>query len=71
MAEAIAFAIQAAELVKELLSVGTAVKDVMDMIDKNNSVLKKMQDENRNPSVAELDALNDESNKLRASRPDV
>lgn len=68
---AIAYAIQAFNLVKAAIEAGKALKDVYDIINRTNDALAKMESENRGPSDSEWDVLNEETERLRALRPDV
>ncbi len=65
---ALAFAIEALNTLPGLISAGI---DVIDLINKTSDDLKKMQDENRDPTDDEWAALNKAVEDLRAQRPDV
>ncbi len=65
---AIAFAIEALNVLPGLISSGI---DVIDLINKTSADLKKMQDENRDPTDSEWEALNKIVEDLRTQRPDV
>lgn len=67
----ILYAIKAFELVKSAISAGKAVKDIYDIITRTQDNLQKMQDEGRGPTDEEWDALNAETEALRAARPDI
>lgn len=71
MGSIVAYAIQAFNLVKAAMEAGKALKDVYDIIERTNATLAVMETENRGPSDAEWDALNKETNELRAARPDI
>lgn len=68
---AILYAIKAFELVKAAVGAGMALKDVYDIIERTNTSLQLMEDQGRGPNEEEWDALNKETEDLRASRPDV
>ncbi len=68
MPTALAFAMQMLGQLPALISAGI---DVYDLVVKTNDSLKKMQDENRDPTDAEWDALNDAIAELRDARPDL
>lgn len=65
---AIAFAIQAFTVLPDLISAGV---DVVALVNKASDDLKKMQEEDRDPTDTEWAALNKTIDDLRAQRPDV
>ena len=65
---ALTFAMQMLGQLPSLIEAGI---DVYDLVVKTNTSLKAMQDENRDPSDAEWEALNDAIEELRAGRPDL
>lgn len=67
----IAYAIQTFNLVKAAMEAGLALKDVYDIIERTNAALAAMEAEGRGPNADEWDALNKETEELRAHRPDV
>jgi hypothetical protein len=68
---AILFALNAFNMVKAAVGAGMAVKEVYDMIDRTNTQLQTFEDEQRAPTDAEWEALNAESERVRALRPSV
>lgn len=68
---AIAYAIQAFNLVRAAIEAGKALKDVYDIIERTNTALADMEATGRGPTDAEWDALNKETEELRANRPDL
>lgn len=68
---AILFALNAFNMVKAAVGAGMAVKEVYDMIDRTNAQLQTFEDEKRAPTDAEWEALNAESERVRALRPAV
>lgn len=65
---AIAFAIEALNVIPSLISAG---RDIIEFIDKTNDSLKDMQANDRDPTDAEWEELNLLIENLRASRPTV
>lgn len=68
---AILYAIQAFNMVKAAVGAGMALKDVYDIIERTNASLQVFENEKRDPTDEEWDALNAESEKIRALRPDL
>lgn len=71
MMQAVLFAIQAFNMVKAAVGAGLALKEAYELLEKYQTQLQVMTDENRGPTDDEWDALNTESEALRAQRPDV
>lgn len=65
---ALAFAIQAFNVIPGLVAAGM---DIYEFVSKASDDLKKMQDENRDPTDQEWADLNKVIEDLRAQRPDV
>lgn len=65
---ALAFAIQAFNVIPGLVAAGM---DIYEFVSKASDDLKKMQDENRDPTDQEWAELNTVIENLRAMRPDV
>lgn len=65
---ALAFAIEAFNVLPGLISAGM---DIVDFVNKTNTALTAMQAENRDPTDEEWEALNKVIEDLRAQRPDL
>lgn len=64
----LAFALEAWNIIPMLISTGS---DLIDFWNKTDALLKTMQDEKRDPTPAEWDALHAIIEDLRAQRPQV
>lgn len=65
---ALTFAIEAFNALPGLIAAGI---DIIGFINTTNDALQKMQDEDRDPSDAEWEQLNNTVEMLRAQRPDI
>ena len=65
--EAIAYAIELLSILPSLIGAG---RDVRELVENGTSALKAMQDENREPTAQEWDALNALITSLRAELHD-
>lgn len=65
---ALSFAIEALSALPDLIAAGV---NVVEFIGAANTALKTMQSEDRDPTDAEWEALNQAVETLRAQRPDV
>lgn len=66
-----AYAIQFANLLKAAIDAGKSIKEIYDIIKRTEANLQKMESENRGPNDAEWDALNAETETLRAKLPEI
>lgn len=64
----LAYTLEILEALPVLINQGI---DIYDLLVTSNAQIKKMQQENRNPTDAEWEALNDLIKTLRAQRPDI
>lgn len=71
MGSIVVYAIQAFGLVKEAIAAGMALKDAYDLLAKYQANIQKMKDFGRGVLPEEWDAINKETEDLRAARPDV
>ena len=65
---ALTYALEALNAIPALVSAGI---DVVTFVKQTSEDIKKMQDEDRNPTDAEWEALNGIIEDLRSQRPDV